>query len=682
MTPAGAERLARRLHRYDLDESGGPLVEHLARVAALVRAAGGTPDQLMAAWLHRLPRTEVQPENLAARGIPPAVLGITEAIGRRHPGEPLERRAARIRSCPDAPLVLLAVINDRYRLGADVGKPPARGDALLLAQAGIPRPAVLATEPDPDPATLLDRLNPGDPNRWEAARLLAEAYEPAAIRPLFDALLAAQAGDAGWADGPPGTAGKEYLSRVLTKIVLHRQWDEPALAPVFLAMAGHCDYRLRQDGIRCLAAFPEHRPVIEQALGDESPVVVAAAVRALPAERVPALTDRLLAVAGSTETGWLWARLAAMQALYAAGDPRGRALILAALAVHGKVPVYNRRHRVSAMGRHLIADEDPSVVPALIAHLRNPRARIVAARLLGDKRAREATGDLVAALATAVADESPEMMLACIIALGKIRDPAAIPALGEACGHAVWFIRETALQALFWSDDSRVTEVALAAAEDFNPKVRDRAVRLLAARGDGRAVSRLLSACDGPLAPAALRGLIRLGDERAVPVLINVLAAATDRRTMRLAARAIVSSARTPAGDRLIYGRRWPLAHLREVVWILGELGEAQYLRPNYLKHRDEMIRVRTVTALGKDGSRSYGGDLAAALTDISPGVRASAAIALASTVNRPAPARRRSISNPAPVTADEARVFLEPLRTDPHPSVRAAAAAALGRLG
>jgi hypothetical protein len=45
MTPAGAERLARRLHKYELDESGEHYVEHLARVAALVTEAGGGPRE-------------------------------------------------------------------------------------------------------------------------------------------------------------------------------------------------------------------------------------------------------------------------------------------------------------------------------------------------------------------------------------------------------------------------------------------------------------------------------------------------------------------------------------------------------------------------------------------------------------------------------------------------------------
>jgi hypothetical protein len=53
MIPAGAERLARRIHRYHLDESGGPFAEHLARVAELVREAGGGAHQVMAASSRR-----------------------------------------------------------------------------------------------------------------------------------------------------------------------------------------------------------------------------------------------------------------------------------------------------------------------------------------------------------------------------------------------------------------------------------------------------------------------------------------------------------------------------------------------------------------------------------------------------------------------------------------------------
>jgi hypothetical protein len=50
MQLAGAEKLARRLYRGDIDEGGRPYVEHLARVAALVASDGGDECEQAAAW--------------------------------------------------------------------------------------------------------------------------------------------------------------------------------------------------------------------------------------------------------------------------------------------------------------------------------------------------------------------------------------------------------------------------------------------------------------------------------------------------------------------------------------------------------------------------------------------------------------------------------------------------------
>lgn len=118
MTPEGAERLARRLHRYDLDDSGGPFVEHLARVTQLVREAGGGTREVMAAWLHGVPRAGARPADLMMRGVPSAVIRIIEAVAQ-DPGELLEpaaRRAAAVRAAPGSALVLRAIISDRHRL--------------------------------------------------------------------------------------------------------------------------------------------------------------------------------------------------------------------------------------------------------------------------------------------------------------------------------------------------------------------------------------------------------------------------------------------------------------------------------------------------------------------------------------------------------------------------------------
>jgi hypothetical protein len=59
MNVASAERLARRLHQGEIDGNGAAYVDHLARVAALVAAEGGSRAQLMAAWLGDQARRDI-----------------------------------------------------------------------------------------------------------------------------------------------------------------------------------------------------------------------------------------------------------------------------------------------------------------------------------------------------------------------------------------------------------------------------------------------------------------------------------------------------------------------------------------------------------------------------------------------------------------------------------------------
>jgi HEAT repeat protein len=699
MTLEGAERIARRVHRYHLDDSGKPLVEHLARVAELVREAGGGANEVMAAWLHGLPRTGLQSADLVVRGVPSPVIRIIEAVAQG-PGallEPTARRAAAVRAAPGAALVLRAIISDRHRPGVKIAPfwaHLAHRDRDLLAACGLPLPVQLAPSPDPAPGavpaprpdtdTLLRQLDGDDPNRWEAARMLAEAGELAAVRPLVDAYVAAKAGDPRWTNGESRGLWGNAVKRRLWDIVRPR-WGsaDPATVTVFAEMATHQDDFIRGEGIRGLADTRVHLPLIEEALLDESSWVAGMAAEALPEDRVAAMSDRLMALA--RRPGFRWEREKAVHRLAATGDPRIRDLLLADLRI-----VYKSRGD-SGLMKTLIEDDHPSVIPALIGHLGTGKhPTIIAARILGAKRSRDAAAAIAAAMLAAMADSGdPEVALACIRALGKIQDPATIPALGEACRHRRYFIKDTALQALFWSDDQRITEIALAAAEDLSPKVRDRAIRLLAAHGDQRATTRLISVCDGPLRPVALRGLIRLADERAVPALTRVLRTSTDHQTLRLTGQAIVASARKPVSYSL-----WPrwkpsLPQLREAIWVLGELGEASEISypEQFLQHWDEVVRARTVVGMGKSGNPVRPA-LTAALADISPRVRAGAATALAAIVSSPP----RELSNSAAwsmhhykshtyVTADQAREWLKPLRDDPHPSVRAAASAALRRL-
>jgi HEAT repeat protein len=694
MTPADAERFARRIHRYELDESGGPFVEHLERVAALVAEDGG-PRERMAAWLHGTLATGIRPCDLAIHGVPPAVIRIIAAVTPGQRPRPWHRqhawiseRAARVRSCPGAPLVLRAVISDRYRPGALVNGYQAWMDAELLTWADIPLPGGLPAERTrgsrPDVTSLLAQLTPDSPGRWEAARKLADAGEPTAILPLVSAYLAAKAGDPRW-DGPALRGRGHYELATWLDHAINRpaRPGDPALAVALLEMAAHPDEDVRARAVRGLAGIPGRLAVVERALSDDSPQVVTEALRSLPPERVSALAGQVIALARRPGHYWSPPRLQALRKLGVAADPRARDLLLAALPEHGM-----------SLGREaltcLVADPDPAISDALIAMLRaqgprTERGRTVAAFILGERRVRKAAADLAGTLADSFREDGGyQVARACIEALGKIGNgPAAVTALGVVSASS-WELRYTgyedlavfALRALAHFDDLRVTEIALAAADDAYPDVREQAVRLLAARGDQRAVPRLLMACGGPLAPAALRGLIRLADERAVPTLNRILETSTDRQVLHLAGRALARSARHPVGICPRWYPRSPsLPQLRAYIWARGEHGQAE-LRdrlPEYLTHPDELVRARTAAALGKIGDPGYAEALAVTLGDISPRVRANAATALGKVAT--APGRAGS-------DRDRAHNWLDRLRHDPHSAVRAAATAALARLG
>lgn len=105
LTLVEVEALARRAHAGQVDKAGRPYVEHLAAVAAGVRARGGTREQVAAAWLH----DAVEDGALSAqwlRGAPLAqqVKDIVLAVTKGE-GEAPEDYAARILATPGARLV-------------------------------------------------------------------------------------------------------------------------------------------------------------------------------------------------------------------------------------------------------------------------------------------------------------------------------------------------------------------------------------------------------------------------------------------------------------------------------------------------------------------------------------------------------------------------------------------------
>ncbi|MBB5117506.1 phosphohydrolase [Streptomyces eurocidicus] len=105
---AAVEALARRAHAAQRDKAGRPYTEHLAAVAAGVRARGGTDAQIAAAWLHdAVEDGAVTEEWLAAADLPEGTVDIVLAVTKR-PGEGPEAYAARILATPGALMVKAA----------------------------------------------------------------------------------------------------------------------------------------------------------------------------------------------------------------------------------------------------------------------------------------------------------------------------------------------------------------------------------------------------------------------------------------------------------------------------------------------------------------------------------------------------------------------------------------------
>ncbi|MET8766852.1 HD domain-containing protein [Streptomyces sp. NPDC004658] len=105
LTLAEVEAVARAAHEGQTDKAGLPYAEHLAAVAEGVRARGGDPEQIAAAWLHDSVEDDaLSREWLAAAALTPRTKAIVDALTKR-PGEELEAYTRRILATPGALLV-------------------------------------------------------------------------------------------------------------------------------------------------------------------------------------------------------------------------------------------------------------------------------------------------------------------------------------------------------------------------------------------------------------------------------------------------------------------------------------------------------------------------------------------------------------------------------------------------
>jgi HEAT repeat protein len=654
MKLGAARRLARGLHRGQLDSAGEPFVDHLARVAAATAAAGGSRVQQLAAWLYGC-----EPGRLRGFGVPSAVVNLVAALSRR-PYEPFESHLARALSHPGAPLVLRAVHADRCRAEALARLQPGRrdwrlreyrqiltalGDTDGLAAAPVPSDQALLGV---DVPTLIATLEPAHPHRWAAVAALRQSGDRRAIPRIIEVFQRALAGDPAW------TSNGYRLHQAIEEIARDpRNLADAAWTGTLVTLTRHDTPQVRGVALAALARTgdPAHQPLLRQALHSDDPVEIRAGAEGLDEAGVRAELDRLVELAGQDDWPWGAVRRAAANRLLTVADPRARAAVVEGLGLAGGAPAREvaRRYR-----------NDPGVVPDLIRILQvRPSSGWDVAYVLGELRASEAEPVLIGTLRTAGSNVS--LVTSCVEALGKLGSAAAVPQLMQAAGHSYVGVRVAALQALRRLGDPRAEAVGMAATADPEPEVRAAAVRLLADRGGVAVLGHLTALTEGPHARPALRGLLRLADERAVPTLIHVLRTATDRRTRNLAGRALVRSAR---GRPSLYVQGWDPRVRRAEAWVLGQVADpaSRQILTQALRDPDERVRARAAFGLGRIGDPAAAEPLRLALDDISPRVRANAATALG------------RLAVPA------ARTWLRVRLSDPDPGVHDASAAALRR--
>ncbi|MCX5397020.1 HD domain-containing protein [Streptomyces sp. NBC_00102] len=158
LTLTEVEALARAAHAAQTDKAGRPYAEHLAAVAEGVRAGGGGPEQIAAAWLHDSVEDGVLGrEWLDGAPLTPHTKELVLALTREKGEEPAAY-AARILATPGALLIKkadLAHNADPVRLAV---LEPATRDRLTEKYADVRR--LLGLQVD---ESIPDRTNSANP---------------------------------------------------------------------------------------------------------------------------------------------------------------------------------------------------------------------------------------------------------------------------------------------------------------------------------------------------------------------------------------------------------------------------------------------------------------------------------------------------------------------------------------
>jgi HEAT repeat protein len=264
-------------------------------------------------------------------------------------------------------------------------------------------------------------------------------------------------------------------------------------------------------------------------------------------------------------------------------------------------------------------DARGEVVEALVRH--GPRVTDLLTEQLGseDLEIRKAAavalgriGDARAAPALVeVLEEDGEMVIAAADALAKIGDPRAFESLLARVGDPSAAVRQSVVGALNSLGSPEMPARVLPLLSDADPNVRESAVKIAGYFGYPNCADLLLERChdeDERVRRAAVEHLPYLEDVRAAPALIHALRRETPR--VRAAAAAAMAQSEGPEVS----------AHLIEALadedsWVryfaarsLGRLGAAEGAEPLAalaLNDRSNHVRIAAVEALGRVGGEA-----------------------------------------------------------------------------
>jgi HEAT repeat protein len=246
---------------------------------------------------------------------------------------------------------------------------------------------------------------------------------------------------------------------------------------------------------------------------------------------------------------------------------------------------------------------------------------------LGDQKAVPA---LIDTLAT---DKEPAVKVKVVEALGSLKDRRAVEALINAAAMPEKEVRAAAVTSLGLIGDPIASETLFAAAQDNEPIVRNAAIQSLSLLGVS--VERLATDVAHPnwqVRAAALSTYARLGDPRAVPVIMAALKD-SDIRVRAEAARTLGQFGDGRATDALIASLNDPASDVRiQATFALGRLRESRALAPlsSLLNDRDQRVSLAAAESLARMKDPRATRLLVAALTDADWRVRTRAAKTLA----------------------------------------------------